>query len=666
MKLNKLKKFLKSSCQFFAVFFIIIYLIWRLVFTLPLSNGLVMGVFGIILLGCEAVSNITAFYTIYLKYASRKQGFYRKKTLGEVSRLPHVDLFICTHNEDCSILRKTIIGALRIQYPSKKLHIYVSDDGNRKEVSGLCKDLGVGYFSVKGNKHAKSGNLNYSLKRTSSELVAFFDADMIPFSSFLEDTVPYFSDSEEQTSLNKNLTNLAMVQTPQYFYNPDIFQFNLNLEHEIINEQDFFSKDINVLTGLINQNSIFTGSNALFKRAALEKVGYFPTDSLTEDFSLSILLVANGYQTISTRKPSASGVSPTEVSEVVKQRVRWARGVIQSCQSAHIFLNRKITLKKKLAFWNSYFYWWSFFRRLVFILSPLLFVFTGIKIVDANFGLLLIMWAPGYILLHFLLNESGDKLRSDRLGEIQEQFYSLFLVFPVILETFRIRERKFKVTNKSVVSSYKKNIELILIGGILWLLCLIGIIKFNMGKFGSEIMNGSIVTFWLIMHFINLTLALSTAIPRKHYRMMTRFPREGKVSFFYKNSTRKLEGDILDVSEKGLSVILNNTDNNIVIENINTKNLEIINHQRKIIMKNNSFLIKRFFEKDESKEIFVGLEFDKEIDDLDYTEFIYNGVNQDLPEQQNQMLTIFDCLLINFKNFNHKIKFLKESFCNWK
>lgn len=62
-------------------------------------------------------------------------------------------------------------------------------------------------------------------------LFAVLDADMIPKKEFLQKTVGYFSDD-----------NMAFVQTPQVYYNQDIYQYNLG--RNIPNEQDFFMRDI--------------------------------------------------------------------------------------------------------------------------------------------------------------------------------------------------------------------------------------------------------------------------------------------------------------------------------------------------------------------------------------------------------------------------------------
>src|SRR5207247_10130726 len=99
---------------------------------------------------------------------------------------PDVDVFIPTYNESTQIVRRTAIGAQAIDYPRK--NIYVLDDGRRPEMEAMTRSLGCFYITRPDNHHAKAGNLNHALGRTTGELVAIFDADHVPVRSFLQQT----------------------------------------------------------------------------------------------------------------------------------------------------------------------------------------------------------------------------------------------------------------------------------------------------------------------------------------------------------------------------------------------------------------------------------------------------------------------------------------------
>ena len=238
-----------------------VYLFWRIFFTLPWQEGVVSVAAGCALVLAETVTlSGPAELMISRMRAPAFEIPFPEKT--EPESFPHVDVLIATHNEPEELLYKTVNACTFLEYPDPaKVHIYVCDDGGRENIRRMAEHLGAGYIGMKENPHAKSGNYNHALERTFSPLVATFDADMIPRRTFLMRTVPYFLIPEWK---------LGLLQTPQSFYNQDLFQFNLYAEKGIPNEQDFFSREINLLRNATN-TAAYTGSNTVILREALEK-----------------------------------------------------------------------------------------------------------------------------------------------------------------------------------------------------------------------------------------------------------------------------------------------------------------------------------------------------------------------------------------------------------
>jgi len=146
-------------------------------------------------------------------------------------RYPSVDIFVTVVDEPLSILRRTLIGCVNQDYPKDCYRVYVLDDGQRDEIKTVAASLNCEYIRRVDRQHAKAGNLNHALQQTSREFIAIFDVDHVPTSSFLKDTVGFFQDEQ-----------VAFVQTPHHFYNPDVFQKNLQLEGVLKNEQALISK----------------------------------------------------------------------------------------------------------------------------------------------------------------------------------------------------------------------------------------------------------------------------------------------------------------------------------------------------------------------------------------------------------------------------------------
>lgn len=648
-----LKRYLVTSNKrrflyFLAIALSVIYLIWRIFFTIPWHANIFTLIFALLLVISEILSNSTGFILIFFRMLQTKKKMQLEiPDYSKTQPLPDIDIIIVTHNEDVELLRKTINAATYMDYPDKKkVHIVVSDDGNRPEVQALAKHYHVGYSGMEENKHAKSGNINNTLTKVHSPLFAIFDTDMIPFSSFLRNTVPLFTKNFQELEDDPDHTEpLGFVQTPQSFYNADIFQFNLFSEKIIPNEQDFFSRDVNVLNGG-NKRALFTGSNAVFLRSAVDEVGGFPIDTITEDFELGTMLNMAGYISLATKIPQSSGITPIDIKGVIKQRTRWARGVIQSCRNLHIFTNPNLTMLNRIILLNTYFYWWAFFRRMIYMIAPILYALFKIQVVNANFWILMIIWAPGYFLLHYVMGDTSGirdnaKIRNERWGEVQETFFAPYLFIPVILESLGIKAKKFKVTSKNATYSFKDKLY-ILPYLILWTITLVAIIKFNYGKYGSEILVGSVITFWLLMHFINLSMCLFISMGRPVYRKSERFIRQVKGTVQTKDGeSRKILTE--DVSEGGLAFETTDGPTN-KIEVGDKVNIQI--HHARFNVKLIG-TIARISRRDNTSIYSAQVEIPDEKNRDYYLQLIYDGSNKTLPSVQDTWVTPFDELYMN-------------------
>lgn len=612
----------------------VIYLIWRGLYTLPWDGSVFALVFGILLWVSEILSNFTAVILIWSKNSSKE--ISKPDVLSE--QFPDIDVFIATHNEEASLLLKTVNAAVNMAYPDKfKVHIYIADDANRSEVAELANQFSVGYIGMEGNKHAKSGNLNNALKHTQSPLIATFDADMIPYSDFLLETVPYFVDDWIRNADRKKQKPLGLIQTPQSFYNADLFQFNLFSETSLPNEQDFFSREVNVLN-TAQDAAIYTGSNTLILRKAIDEAGGFPTGTITEDFELGARINAEGYRNISTTEPLASGLTPTDIPSAIRQRIRWGRGVVQSVHNLRILTNKNLTFRQKLVFLNSYLYWWAFLRRLLYIMAPILFTVFDVKVVDTDFWTLLLFWLPSYYFIHLSMQDLSSDIRTQRWGEVQETIFAPYVVMPVLLQAIGIKETRFKVTNKAAVQS-KKDILYVLPHLLLLSLTVIGIVKFNYGKYGSEIFYGSVITFWLLTHLFNLTFSVLFFLGRPAYRKSERFLAENPILVSFGGQEYRLV--TRNHSEQGLSFF---SADPLYFPEEAVLHFTVEKHAYRTHL---SGRVVRVYEERDGWVYGVELEPIPFEEYLQYLLIIYDGFNRSLPQYRDPWVNSFDRFLDN-------------------
>ncbi len=205
------------------IFCTIVYLIWRIFFTIPFGYGFVSVFVGVALLIVETLGMVEALVHYANMYNTRD---YPKPDVP-LELFPDVDVFISTYNEDIVLLAKTICACKRMEYPDKnKVHIYLCDDGHRETMKMLASQLGVNYLDRETHEGQKAGNLNNALAHSSSPYILTLDADMLPQSCFLMETMPYCVDAELRNKDKKpeDQIKLGFIQTPQAFYDLDLFQ----------------------------------------------------------------------------------------------------------------------------------------------------------------------------------------------------------------------------------------------------------------------------------------------------------------------------------------------------------------------------------------------------------------------------------------------------------
>ena len=536
----------------------VIYILWRLFFTLPLHAGIVSLIAGIALFVAEFISMLEAV----IHYICMSKDKAPEFPVIPESDYPHVDVLIATHSEEPELLFKTINGCKHMEYPDpSKVHIYLCDDNDRPEMAKLAQKMGVGYFGLSGNKLAKAGNLNNALSKTDSPLVVTFDSDMIPRSSFLMKTVPYFflpemilEDGVWRKRTEEELDpdyKIGFVQTPQSFYNPDLFQFNFFAESNIPNEQDYFFKEVNV--GRNSSNSaIYAGSNTLISRRALEDVGGIRTKTITEDFATGIDIQAKGYTCFAIDEVLASGLAPDDFPNLLKQRQRWGRGCVQTIRSAR-FLLGKLPFLSKLSYLSCLLYWWTFLRRIVYILSPILFTVFGVLVVRTELWGILLIWLPSYLIYNHSLRLMSGKIRDQKWSNIVDTILCPYMILPILAETFGIRMRTFVVTSKEKTGTKSAKIIYAIPHLILLAASIVGIYFSIERMMLYKNILGLVVLFWLCMNTYFLTMAVFFLLGRINYRSSERFQAEIPVTFSV--GTRTVHGTTCDISENGLSFV---------------------------------------------------------------------------------------------------------------
>ena len=288
-----------------------------------------------------------------------------------------VDVFIPVYNEPLEIVEPPVAAATRLRTAAAR--VFVLDDGGSPEIEAMAARHGVGYIHRPTRDGAKAGNLNWALRRTDAPFVAVLDCDHVPDPRFLEVTLAHF-----------DAPDVAFVQTPQYYANGS----DGGVAAASWAQQSLFFGTI--ATARDSMGAMFCcGTNVVFRREALEAVGYFPTESLTEDFELSIHLHEAGWKSRYVPEALASGLAPEDMASYVSQQLRWARGCLSAVPR---ILTARLPGRLRLNYLLSAAYWLTGWTLLAYFSFPVVRLLTGAQPVEVGSANdFLLHWGPYFL-----------------------------------------------------------------------------------------------------------------------------------------------------------------------------------------------------------------------------------------------------------------------------
>jgi cellulose synthase (UDP-forming) len=527
------------------------YVAWRFEVTLPPLAWSLDSLYPWAFTTVEALANlgwVVAFVTLSRTRDRSREATDYRPWLAQMPRAPRVDILIPTYNEDESILTRTIIGALDVNFPG--VRVWVLDDGRRAWLRRLCADKGAVYVLRPDNLHAKAGNINHALHLLRCdpdppEFVAIFDADFVPHREFLWRTLPLFHDA-----------SVGVVQTPQHFFNADPIQSNLLLSHVWPDEQRFFFD--HVMPSKDAWGAAFCcGTSSVMRMRALDEIGGFPTDSVTEDFLVTLEIDRNGWRTVYLNEQLSMGLAPEGMQEYLTQRGRWCLGLMQILRSRLGPLSRqKLSLSYRIGLVDAFLYWAaSFSFKLLCLLAPIVYWFTGLTVGAASAGDLVAYFLPYYAAVMMALYWATGGLIQPLLTDVTHILTMPEALKATIIGLAAPHGRKFKVTAKGrrrdkVVVQW----PLVLRFGALAGLTVAGMLYGSLGDFlpkqGAEV--NAIIVFWSAYNVAVLLLAMAVCVELPRNRREERFATSETVRIVAGGET--FTAPLIDISLLGARI----------------------------------------------------------------------------------------------------------------
>ncbi|MFN6069043.1 MAG: glycosyltransferase [Pseudanabaena sp.] len=238
--------------------------------------------------------------------------------------LPIVTIQLPIFNERY-VSRRLVDAVCKLDYPRDRMQIQVLDDSTddtqallRETVQEYQnKGFWIEYIHRVNRSGFKAGALQDAMPLVQGNYIAIFDADFIPSTNWLKDTIRHYVNHPE--------AKVAVVQTRWGHVNSE---YSLLTKLQSTGIDGHFAIE---QQARCNNNYFlnFNGTAGIWNRQAIIDAGGWQSDTLAEDMDLSYRAQLKGWKVVYDNNIVAPAELPVAMLAFKLQQFRWAKGSIQ-------------------------------------------------------------------------------------------------------------------------------------------------------------------------------------------------------------------------------------------------------------------------------------------------------------------------------------------------
>jgi poly-beta-1,6 N-acetyl-D-glucosamine synthase len=254
----------------------------------------------------------------------------------QLAEAPPVTVIVPAYNEEAVIV-SALRSLLELDYPSYEV-IVVDDgstDGTAARAATLAGDFGRATIRVVTRANGgKASALNAGIALARHDYILCMDAD---------------------SRLSRDALRVAM----RHFVDPRVGAVAGNVK--VVNRGTMWTalqaleyiEGLNMARraqGFLRVVNIVPGPIGLFRREALVGVGGYDTDTFAEDADLTLKILTARWHVTYEDRAIAWTEAPERLRDLIKQRYRWTRGILQALRKRSAWLGSP---RRGLAVWTS-------------------------------------------------------------------------------------------------------------------------------------------------------------------------------------------------------------------------------------------------------------------------------------------------------------------------
>lgn len=363
-------------------------LIIVILITLPLTVLSVSGLF----VYSTIVSLVIFLFILLFRYFSilvLAYLFITKYTVEKKnSYYPFISIIIPAYNEGV-IIKDSVDSLLNLDYPNYE--IIIVNDGSTDNTAEIASTL-VGNHRGRSSivkvslinkpNGGKAKALNAGIQYSEADFVLCMDGDSQLTTDTLKNGIRHFIDPE----VGAVAGNVKIQNRKKFLTDLQALEYveGLNLARSS--------------QGQLRQVNIIPGPIGFFRKSALKDANFYSSDTFAEDADLTLKVLASGWKINYEPNAIALTEAPETLHQLLKQRYRWTRGIIQAIRK-----HRQHIYNPTLNFSNTIVLWSMVYEALVW---PFMNVFANLFfiIVAAGYGMLkwIFFWWLGLALLDLM------------------------------------------------------------------------------------------------------------------------------------------------------------------------------------------------------------------------------------------------------------------------
>lgn len=376
---------------------------------------------------------VTQFF-LYLNYRKIRYDFGDR--YSEPVDDSEVSVIVSCYNEPSEILEKTL-QAIRAYFTGT---VYLADDSTEElgKTANLAEKYETVFLHRKDRQGFKAGAINNALKQIKTPYVILLDSDAVPSGEFFHISKCY-------------IYHYDFVQFPQYYANRSASYVALGAYAQQV---PFMFR---IMPLRSQRGSAFMlGTNLIFKKDAVLKVGGFDEDSITEDLSTSLMMHEVGCTSVYVDRSVVSNSAPLTLKAYFTQQERWARGTLGVFRQISYSSRQKLglTMYSDYLIGSS---WYIYgFAFLFMTMSVFLFALFKVQFLLVPYLTYVTLFVP-YLILTLLIYYTTIKETGHGVKEVFLNMSFNAICFPIYIKALILaivsKNKLFKRTPKKVTNS---------------------------------------------------------------------------------------------------------------------------------------------------------------------------------------------------------------------